>query len=218
MKTIYSFIFFFFSLTISAQEKSYTLDKLTYLANSDVEKGISYSKEKSRPMMIYFNSHECNSCEKYLDKVMSADTIEKYLKSKYVCIKADVKNGDASHFAKKYDISLIPQIVLISQDQSVYYKVEMKLDEMMTGKQAAYFMNVVALKDQIMLYKKTNNSDYDAASDAMAISYAKRDYKKNPSANVDDNIYMRCLNMKMFEKFIETYKMEWEKQKTSKNK
>ncbi len=216
MKNIFSSLLLFLSFMVSAQEKSYTIDKLSYLANSDVEKGITYAKEKSKPMMIYFNSFECSSCEKYVSQVMSSDTIEKYLKNKYVCVKADVKNGDASHYAKKYDVSILPQIILISQDQSIYYKVDMKLDELYTVKQAAFFMNVVALKEQILLYKKTNNVEYDVASETMAISYAKRDYKKNPAATAEENIYMRCLNMKMFEKFMEKYKMEWERLKISK--
>ncbi|MBI3232576.1 MAG: thioredoxin family protein [Bacteroidetes bacterium] len=214
MKAIISVCFLCCSLIVFSQEKSRTLDKLTYLSNSDLDKGIAYAKEKSKPLMIYFNSLECSSCEKYVATVMSEDTVEKYLKAKYICVKANMKNDDAARFAKKFQFMSLPQIVLISPDQTMHYMVEMKLDAEMTIKQAAYFLNAVALRNQIELYQKTNNIDEEKASEAMAISYAKRDFKKTPSAHVEDLLFSRCLNMKQFHKFIEYYKREWTKLNT----
>jgi len=216
MKSIISICFVLSSLMVFSQEKSRTLDKLTYLSNSDLDKGIAYAKEKSKPLMIYFNSLQCASCEKYVESVMSEDTVEKYLKAKYICVKANIKNDDVAKFAKKFQFQNLPQMVLISPDQTMHYMVEMKLDAEMTIKQAAYFLNAVALRNQIELYQKTNNIDEEKASEAMAISYAKRDFKKTPTANIEDLLFSRCLNMKQFQNFIEYYRKEWTRLNTSK--
>lgn len=216
LSTLWLGILFSCLQIVYAQDASRSQEKLKYLANTELEKGLSFAKEKSKPTMIYFSLLDCPSCERFTAAVLSNDSMEKVLKSKYVCLRGNIRNGDASALAKKYDVINMPQLVFISPDQEFHLTIDMKLDLEYTIKVAHFFLNLVALRNQIILYQKTNNIDWEKACEAMAGSYARRDFKKNMSADPKDLIYSRCLNQKKYLPFEKAYLEEWETQKSKK--
>lgn len=213
MKILRYLLYLFFlsahSGLLLAQENRHTIEKLKFLSDDDLERGMLFAKEQSRPVMIYFNSWDCASCEKFAANVMSVDTIQSFLKSKYICLKANVDNADASAYARNFKVAKLPQIVLVSRDQESYYLLDMKLDVDITVRQAAYFLNAMALKEQTILFQKTNSTTFEKSLEAMAKSYAKRDFNKNSELNPEDLIFSRCLKMKIFDKFSLAYRKEW---------
>ncbi len=212
-------LFLFISSTLSIQfAASQTPEKpskkLNYLKNEDYAKAIKYAATENKPVLLFFNSHDCHQCEKFSAEVMESDTFVKSIKNKFVAVNASVNNDDAKKAAIKFGVVKLPLLVLLhSSNQEFFYICEMTMNVDSMSKQADAFTAAKNLYDQILLMSSTNKISLDSASAAIARNYAKRDYTKYKDDGATLHCKSRTLDIKFFVKFKDIYIQEWEIQK-----
>ncbi len=220
MKHIYNTIILVFISTAlgiavaGAQTPAKTSKKLNYLQKDGYAKAIKYAATENKPVLLFFNSHDCHQCEKFSIEVMESDTFIKSIKGKFIAINASVNNDDAKKAAIKFGVMKLPLLVMMhTANPEFFYICEMTLNADSMSKQADAFTASKNLYDQILLMSNTNKISLDSASAAIARNYAKRDYAKFKDDAVVLHCKARTLNIKFFAKFKEIYIQEWEIQK-----
>lgn len=208
----YSTILFLFAFSVSAQTE--TKANLNYMIDNGVYNGLSFAKQKSKPVLLYFNSLDCHGCELFSNMVMSNKDIATYTKNTFVSINANIENGDAKRISRKYKAYMLPAIVLINPEQDFDFSLSLNLDKDKVLFQLKNFFNAVALREQILLLQKTNHLTFEDASRQIGASYAKIDFRKNPSGDPEDLFENRTLGMKYFNHCGDAYFEEWMEQKT----
>jgi hypothetical protein len=186
---------------------------LNYMLSSGVDQGFSFAKEKSKAVLVYFNSNECHSCEQFTGQVMSDDGVAQNITADYVSINANIKNIDARKWSKKFKAYDLPAVVLVSPEQDFFYTCSLKLDKEVLLAQIKNFFNVVSFRNQILLLQRTKSISFEEACDEMGASYGKIDFKRNPNVEPEDAYSMRTLNMKYFDKCLDAYIDAWDQQK-----
>ena len=95
-KLLYFSTFILLSFGVKAQ----TADKpipsnLSYMIDNGVFQGLNYAKQKSKPVLLYFNSADCHGCELFSNMVMSHKDIATFTKNTFVSINANIEQTDA---------------------------------------------------------------------------------------------------------------------------
>lgn len=188
--------------------------KLNYLQNEGYAKALKYAAYENKPVLLFFNSHDCHQCEKFSSEVMESDTFINTIKGKFVAVNASINNDDAKKAAIKFGVLKLPLLLLMhSANPEFYYICEMTMNADSMAKQADVFTAAKNLYDQILLMTTTNKISSDSASAAIARNYAKRDYTKYKDNEAVSHCKSRTLDIKFFTKFKDIYIQEWEIQK-----
>ena len=119
--------------------------------------------------------------------------------------------GKGKSIAKKYGVVKLPSIIMLSFDTDLEYNVEMKMDSVSLYNQFRSFLSANSLKSQIELMRTTNGLTYQAASKAIAASYAKHDFKKNPAGSPQMMAAERTLQIKKLKDLHLAYIDEYKK-------
>ncbi|MSQ78906.1 MAG: hypothetical protein EXR21_04410 [Flavobacteriaceae bacterium] len=213
-----SILFLLIELSLCASSQVSNEKKLEYMSDQNLSKAIYFAKENKRPLLIYFNSVDCHSCEMFSSEIMANDSVVSALKSKYLCVNASIQTADGRKYSKQYKAFNLPQLVLVTSDQKVHYIVEMKMDKKHIVRQAKNFLSVGGMRDQVLLLQITKHITWDEACTEMGASYARIDYRKKAEENPDQLVFDRTLNLDMFGKLKEAYLAEWNVQKSRKRK
>ncbi len=220
MKHIYNTILFvLISMVLSisfavAQTPAKPSKKLNYLQSDGYAKALKYAATENKPVLLFFNSHDCHQCEKFSSEVMESDTFIKAIKGKFIAVNASVNNDDAKKAAIKFGVMKLPLLVMMhSAMPEFFYICEMTMNADSMGKQADAFTAAKNLYDQILLMTSTNKISNDSASAEIARNYAKRDYTKYKDNEATLHCKSRTLDIKFFTKFKDIYIQEWEIQK-----
>lgn len=188
--------------------------KLSYMLDNGVMQAMNYAKTKSKPVLLFFNSVECHSCELFTEMVMTNKDVVSYAKNTFISVNANIENGDARRISRKYKAFMLPAVVLVSADQEFEFTCNLSLDKEKIMYQMKNFFNAVALREQILLLQKTNHLTFEEASRQIGASYAKIDFRKTPSADPEELFEARALGMKYFNDCGDAYFEEWMEQKT----
>lgn len=190
-----------------------------YLAEEEYNKAIQYAKTNNKPLLILFNKTECESCKRFKDSVMQNATFKEAIKGKYVVISANVDNKEASRIAKKFNVYVIPTMILInSANPDFYYVAELSLEVDKVTEYTLDFHSAVGFYNQIETYKSTNKKSWSEASVVMGKSYGKLDYKRNPKLEPMDSWLHRTLGLKVFEAARQAYLDEYYETKMKEKK
>ncbi|MBI3235633.1 MAG: thioredoxin family protein [Bacteroidetes bacterium] len=211
-RLFYSTVFALITLAVSAQTANKA--NLTYMIDNGVYQGLSYAKQKSKPVLLYFNSVDCHGCEMFSNMVMSNNDVINYTKSNFVSINANIEQGDARRISRKYKAFMLPALILINPEQDFEFTCNLNLDKDKVLFQMKNFFNAVALREQILLLQKTNHLSFEEAAKQIGASYAKIDFRKNGTADPEQLFEVRSLGMKYFNACGDAYFEEWMEQKT----
>lgn len=190
--------------------------KLNFMLEQGVTKGLEYAKTQSKPVLLYFNSFDCHSCEQFTDMVLTQKEVVDYAQSAYININANITNADARKVSRKYKAFMLPVVVLLNPDQNFEYTCKLSLEKDNLIQQMKSFFNAMALREQIILLQKTNNLSFEESARQIGASYAKIDFRKNATGEPELLFAERSLGMKYFEQCGEAYFKEWQVQKSKK--
>ena len=203
--TIISLVLIALSTTQSFASK----DPLQFMVKGNFNTAISFAKQERKPMLVYIHSNKCISSRTFIRQVIAKQGFAQWADKNFVCLDANITTIDGNNIAKKYNVTSLPTIILVSYDQDLEYTVEMKLDSVSLYNQFRSFVTANNLKSQIEMLHSTNGLSYKDASIAIAQSYAKRDFKKYPTAPAEMLAFERTLNISklgyLHQAYVATY-------------
>ncbi len=186
-------------------------DPLNFMLKCNLKQSKQFAKQERKPMMIYIHSTKCISSRTFTRQIVGKPEFAKWAKGNFICMEANVTTKKGKEIAKKYGVLRIPAIIMLSFDTDLEYAVEMKLDSQSLYTQFRSFLTANSLKNQIELMRETNGYSYRQASAAIARSYAKQDYKKNPDGTPQMMAYERTLHINKLTDLYDAYVLEYTK-------
>jgi len=138
-------------------------------------------------------------------KVVNTPNIQKQLSSGFLCVKADVATREGKQFARRNGVFALPAIFFISSDKSIKYKGKLSLDSNILQNEMKSFTKCVNIKEQIELYKSTNNVSLKQAQIAIANYYSKHDQNKSHSDNPKLEVETYTMGLEWFADFEKAY-------------
>lgn len=186
-------------------------DPLRFMVKSNLPMAKGFAKQERKPMLVYIHSTKCISSRTFTRQIVAKPDFAKFADKNFVCIEANITTKEGKDIAKKYNIMSVPAIVMVSYDQDLEYTVEMKLDSVSLYNQFRSFLTANSLNGQIELLQGTNGLSFEDASKAIAQSYAKRDFKSNPTASAEMMAAERTLNISKLGDLNKAYVAEYKK-------
>lgn len=214
------------SLTKTVNASTTAKDPLSFMVPCNLEKAKEYAKHDRKPILIYIHSTKCAASRKFTREIVGKGEFAKWADKNFIAMEANVLSTKGKAIAKKYGVVKIPSIVMLSFDNDMEYLMDLKLDSVSLYNQFRSFLSANSLKSQIELLRETNGLSYTDASIAIAKSYAKKDFKKNPGASVEMLAAERTLKIVNLKELHEAYISEFktltanavsEKSKVAKN-
>ncbi len=184
---------------------------LSFMMPCNLAKAKSSAKLERKPLLLYVHSSKCYSSRTFTRQIASKPEFANWAKGNFICMEANVLVGKGKSIAKKYGVIKLPSIIMLSFDTDLEYNVEMKMDSVSLYNQFRSFLSANSLKSQIELMRTTNGLTYQAASKAIAASYAKHDFKKNPAGSPQMMAAERTLLIKKLKDLHLAYIDEYKK-------
>ena len=192
-------------------------DPLRFMVKSNLPAAKGFAKQERKPMLIYVHSTKCMSSRTFTRTIVAKADFAKFADKNFICMEANVTTKEGKDIAKKYNVMSVPAIIMVSYDQDLEYAVEMKLDSVSLYNQFRSFLTANSLNSQIELLQSTNGLNFDDASAAIAKSYAKQDFKKNPAASAEMMAAERTLHINKLGNLNKAYIAEFNKLATDKS-
>ncbi len=186
-------------------------DPLRFMVKANVEMAKGFAKQERKPMMIYIHSTKCISSRTFTRQIVAKQNFAKFADKNFVCMEANVTTKEGKDIAKKYNVLSVPAIIMVSYDQDLEYTVEMKLDSVSLYNQFRSFLTANSLHSQVEMLENTNGLSQEAASKAIAQSYAKRDFRSNPNASAEMMAAERTLQINKLGNLYKEYIIEFNK-------
>ncbi len=184
---------------------------LGFMMPCNLVKAKSSAKLERKPLLLYIHSTKCYSSRTFTRQIAGKAEFANWAKGNFICMEANVLVGKGKSVAKKYGVLKLPSIIMLSFDTDLEYNVEMKMDSVSLYNQFRSFLSANSLKSQIELMRSTNGLTYQAASKAIAASYAKHDFKKNPAGSPEMMASERTLEIKKLKDLHLAYIDEYKK-------
>lgn len=191
--------------------------KLNYMLDESPEKIFELARIEKKPVLIFINSKTCFTSKKFTREVMSQAAIKGLVKGRYISMNADISTKFGKAMASKYNVMLLPAVILVSPEKEITYTCKLKMDTGIVMDQFKSFIAACNLLDQVRLLSSTSNlSEKDIISN-IGKSYAKIDFRRNVG-DIENALSFRTLDLKYFEAFKTAYREEYVAQQNGKNK
>ncbi|MBI3233644.1 MAG: thioredoxin family protein [Bacteroidetes bacterium] len=208
------FLFLVFSTVLSFGQKP----KLGYMTKVPLSQAFQIANYEDKPVMVFIHSFSCYSSRKYIREVMNKQEVIDRFKSHFVCVNADMATMRGRAVASKYNVMILPVILLINSDQSIVYRCQMKIDDAALITEVDNFVTLNKVQKQIISYQKSRAISYKKSAEAIGVSYAKIDFKKDQEIIPRKHVKKYTMNLKELLPFEDAYVKEWERLKTEKAK
>ncbi len=198
-------------LTICSITKLFGYHSLQFMVRGSLSSVVADAKKEQKPIMLYIHANNCSSSRTFTRQIIANAEFAKWVAKNFICVEADITTLDGNNIAKKFKTTSLPSIIMLSYDQQLEYKVELKLDSVFVYSQFRSFITANNLKIQIEILHSTNGISYKEASKAIAKSYAKRDYKKYAHASAELMAHELTFNIGRLGWLNKAYVVEYKK-------
>lgn len=161
--------------------------------------------KENKPVMVLVYSNTCYSSRVYMRNVINTASVQKNISSNFVCIKADIATREGRQFARKLNVVSLPAVFLMSSDKTMKYKSKLSLDSTILQNEMTNFRTCINIKEQIDLYRSTNNVSLKQAQITIAEYYSKHNLKKSSYSDPKTEVNSYTLGMKWFADFEKAY-------------
>ncbi len=196
------------TVTQTVTSQQFLSTKLGFMYSMPIAKVSELAKRLNMPVLVYMNSQNCSDSKRFSREVLNMPTVIKLLRTKYVCMNANVDSSYGSAMARKYQKLIMPVVVLISPDGNLEYCCNLNLDTLNLITQLNAFYTACSLRDAINLMVRTSSMKFNAASDKIASYYTDRYMKEYKTIPVDVFLRSQTLGLEYFKRYSKTFVAE----------
>ncbi|MSQ79705.1 MAG: hypothetical protein EXR21_08535 [Flavobacteriaceae bacterium] len=199
--------------TQTATSQHFLSPKLGFMYSMPLPKVTAIAKRLNKPIVIYLNSQNCSDSKRFSREVLNMPTVTKLLRTKYVCLNANVDSNFGNAIARKYKKLVMPVIIIINPDENWEYCCNLDLDTLNLLSQLNAFYAAFSLQEEIKFLVRTSSMNFNEASDKIASYYADRYIKENKEKSVEEFLLSQTLGLEYFTRYSKTFVLELERKK-----